>query len=149
MPTETNSNLLSASETLESEVRSYSRSFPVVFRTAIGAILEDEDGCEFIEFLIDDARRVATLYRPCQGLRYLLVAHRYSRPDGLLLTEDIDELASSVGSSSSDQTLVSAGQRSLGVYLFSLHEASMRPPRNLTSGSYNPTHSSKSSSANG
>ncbi|RVI61370.1 diaminobutyrate--2-oxoglutarate transaminase [Sinorhizobium meliloti] len=51
MPTETNSNSLSAFQTLESEVRSYSRSFPVVFRKAVGAILEDEDGCEFIDFL--------------------------------------------------------------------------------------------------
>ncbi|MQW24150.1 diaminobutyrate--2-oxoglutarate transaminase, partial [Sinorhizobium meliloti] len=51
MPAETNSNSLSAFETLESEVRSYSRSFPVVFRKAVGAILEDEDGCEFIDFL--------------------------------------------------------------------------------------------------
>jgi len=51
MPTETNSNSLSAFEALESEVRSYSRSFPVVFGKAAGAILEDEEGCEFIDFL--------------------------------------------------------------------------------------------------
>jgi hypothetical protein len=36
MPTESNSNSLSAFETPESEVRSYSRSFSVVFRKAIG-----------------------------------------------------------------------------------------------------------------
>ncbi|MDW9776389.1 diaminobutyrate--2-oxoglutarate transaminase [Sinorhizobium meliloti] len=51
MPTERNSNSLVAFETLESNVRSYSRSFPVVFRKAAGAMLEDEGGCEFIDFL--------------------------------------------------------------------------------------------------
>ncbi|MDK1378627.1 MULTISPECIES: diaminobutyrate--2-oxoglutarate transaminase [unclassified Sinorhizobium] len=44
-------NSLSAFETLESRVRSYSRSFPVVFKKAAGAILEDETGREFIDFL--------------------------------------------------------------------------------------------------
>ncbi|EPE93621.1 diaminobutyrate--2-oxoglutarate transaminase [Rhizobium grahamii] len=48
---ESSSNSLFAFETLESNVRSYSRSFPVVFRKAAGAILEDENGCEFIDFL--------------------------------------------------------------------------------------------------
>ncbi|RVE77290.1 aminotransferase class III-fold pyridoxal phosphate-dependent enzyme, partial [Sinorhizobium meliloti] len=51
MPPETNSNSLSAFESLESEVRSYSRSFPVVFGKAAGAILEDEKGSKFIDFL--------------------------------------------------------------------------------------------------
>ncbi|MCW1412950.1 diaminobutyrate--2-oxoglutarate transaminase [Rhizobium sp. 1AS11] len=51
MVQESSSNSLIAFETLESNVRSYSRSFPVVFRTAAGAILEDENGCEFIDFL--------------------------------------------------------------------------------------------------
>jgi len=51
MPPETNSNSLSAFEALESEVRSYSRSFPVVFGKAAGAILEDEKGSKFIDFL--------------------------------------------------------------------------------------------------
>ncbi|RWO82076.1 diaminobutyrate--2-oxoglutarate transaminase [Mesorhizobium sp.] len=51
MPQESSSNSLFAFETLESNVRSYSRSFPVVFRTAAGAILEDEDGREFVDFL--------------------------------------------------------------------------------------------------
>ncbi|RVI58032.1 diaminobutyrate--2-oxoglutarate transaminase [Sinorhizobium meliloti] len=51
MPIERNSNSLVAFEILESNVRSYSRSFPVVFRKAAGAILEDEGGCEFIDFL--------------------------------------------------------------------------------------------------
>ncbi|WP_404294856.1 diaminobutyrate--2-oxoglutarate transaminase (plasmid) [Microvirga sp. RSM25] len=48
---ESSSNSLFAFENLESNVRSYSRSFPVVFRKAAGAILEDENGCEFIDFL--------------------------------------------------------------------------------------------------
>ena len=51
MSQENSSNLLLAFETLESNVRSYSRFFPVVFRKAAGAILEDENGCEFIDFL--------------------------------------------------------------------------------------------------
>ncbi|MQX90425.1 aminotransferase class III-fold pyridoxal phosphate-dependent enzyme, partial [Sinorhizobium meliloti] len=51
MPTENNSNSLSAFETLESKVRSYSRSFPVVFRKAAGALLEDEKGSVYIDFL--------------------------------------------------------------------------------------------------
>ncbi len=37
--------------TYESDVRSYSRSFPVVFATAHGAILEDETGKEYVDFL--------------------------------------------------------------------------------------------------
>ncbi|ULJ74577.1 diaminobutyrate--2-oxoglutarate transaminase [Rhizobium gallicum] len=45
------SNSLIAFENHESNVRSYSRSFPVVFRKAAGAILEDENGCAFIDFL--------------------------------------------------------------------------------------------------
>lgn len=36
---------------LESNVRSYSRSFPTVFKRAQGAILEDEKGVEYIDFL--------------------------------------------------------------------------------------------------
>ncbi|MGX9121038.1 diaminobutyrate--2-oxoglutarate transaminase [Mesorhizobium sp. BHbsci] len=44
-------NSLSAFEQMESNVRSYSRSFPVVFRKAAGGILEDENGSEFIDFL--------------------------------------------------------------------------------------------------
>ncbi|PVE20307.1 diaminobutyrate--2-oxoglutarate transaminase [Microvirga sp. KLBC 81] len=51
MPQESSSNSLFAFESLESNVRSYSRSFPVVFRKAAGAILEDENGCKFIDFL--------------------------------------------------------------------------------------------------
>ncbi|APO70359.1 diaminobutyrate--2-oxoglutarate transaminase (plasmid) [Rhizobium gallicum] len=47
----TSFNSLTAFETLESNVRSYSRSFPVVFRKANGAILEDENGREFVDFL--------------------------------------------------------------------------------------------------
>ncbi|MFB9984800.1 diaminobutyrate--2-oxoglutarate transaminase [Mesorhizobium kowhaii] len=50
MPSGNNANLL-VFEGLESNVRSYSRSFPVVFRTASGAILKDEDGREFVDFL--------------------------------------------------------------------------------------------------
>lgn len=42
MPTERNFNPLFAFENMESNVRSYSRSFPVVFRKAVGALLEDE-----------------------------------------------------------------------------------------------------------
>ncbi|TCU32788.1 diaminobutyrate--2-oxoglutarate transaminase [Rhizobium azibense] len=48
---ESNCNSLVAFENLESNVRSYSRFFPVVFRKAAGAILEDENGREFIDFL--------------------------------------------------------------------------------------------------
>ncbi|SEI21485.1 diaminobutyrate aminotransferase apoenzyme [Rhizobium tibeticum] len=48
---ERQSNLLATFERLESNVRSYSRSFPVVFRKGAGAILEDENGCEYIDFL--------------------------------------------------------------------------------------------------
>ncbi|RUW53299.1 diaminobutyrate--2-oxoglutarate transaminase [Mesorhizobium sp. M1A.F.Ca.ET.072.01.1.1] len=44
-------NSLVVFENLESNVRSYSRSFPVVFRKAAGAILEDEEGREFVDFL--------------------------------------------------------------------------------------------------
>lgn len=38
-------------EQLESNVRSYSRSFPVVFATAQGSVLTDEGGKEYIDFL--------------------------------------------------------------------------------------------------
>ncbi|MER8798838.1 diaminobutyrate--2-oxoglutarate transaminase [Mesorhizobium sp. M0984] len=48
---DSSSRSLFAFEKLESNVRSYSRSFPVVFRKAAGAILEDENGFEFIDFL--------------------------------------------------------------------------------------------------
>lgn len=48
---ESSSNSLVTFETLESNVRSYSRTFPVVFKKAAGAILEDENSCEFIDFL--------------------------------------------------------------------------------------------------
>lgn len=51
MPQESSSNSLFTFESLESNVRAYSRSFPVVFRTAAGAILKDEDGREFVDFL--------------------------------------------------------------------------------------------------
>jgi diaminobutyrate-2-oxoglutarate transaminase len=51
MLNESDANSLAAFEDLESNVRSYSRSFPVVFRRAKGAILEDEKGFEFIDFL--------------------------------------------------------------------------------------------------
>lgn len=34
---------------MESNVRSYSRSFPVVFRKAVGALLEDEKGSVYID----------------------------------------------------------------------------------------------------
>ncbi|MFI5528775.1 aspartate aminotransferase family protein [Kitasatospora sp. NPDC051853] len=37
-------------ETLESEVRSYSRRFPAVFATARGAVLTDETGREYLDF---------------------------------------------------------------------------------------------------
>ncbi|KWV43519.1 diaminobutyrate--2-oxoglutarate transaminase [Rhizobium altiplani] len=48
---ENSSSSLVAFETLESNVRSYSRFFPAVFRKAAGAILEDENGRKFIDFL--------------------------------------------------------------------------------------------------
>lgn len=38
-------------ERMESEVRTYSRSFPVVFNKALNARLTDEDGREYIDFL--------------------------------------------------------------------------------------------------
>ena len=41
---------LHAFERLESEVRSYVRSFPVVFTRAVGATLEDESGRRYIDF---------------------------------------------------------------------------------------------------
>ncbi|MBN1455323.1 MAG: diaminobutyrate--2-oxoglutarate transaminase [Methanomicrobia archaeon] len=44
-------NASSTIERLESKVRSYCRDFPVVFNRARGAILEDEDGNEYIDFL--------------------------------------------------------------------------------------------------
>src|SRR5215207_5741612 len=37
-------------ETLESEVRSYCRSFPAVFERAVGAHLYDENGREYLDF---------------------------------------------------------------------------------------------------
>lgn len=37
-------------ENLESEVRSYIRSFPTIFKTAKGAILTDEQGVDYIDF---------------------------------------------------------------------------------------------------
>ncbi|MDX2388300.1 diaminobutyrate--2-oxoglutarate transaminase [Sinorhizobium medicae] len=51
MPTESNFNSLFAFENMESNVRSYSRSFPVVFRKAAGPLLEDEKGSVYIDFL--------------------------------------------------------------------------------------------------
>ena len=42
---------MSIFEQLESEVRAYSRSFPVVFETASGAFLRDEGGREYLDFL--------------------------------------------------------------------------------------------------
>ncbi|MGY5795168.1 diaminobutyrate--2-oxoglutarate transaminase len=51
MMEENSSNSLLAFETLESDVRSYSRNFPVVFTKAAGPILQDENGREFIDFL--------------------------------------------------------------------------------------------------
>ncbi|MER8646834.1 diaminobutyrate--2-oxoglutarate transaminase [Mesorhizobium sp. M1252] len=48
---ESGSNSLFTFENLESNVRSYARTFPVVFRKAVGAILEDENGFEFVDFL--------------------------------------------------------------------------------------------------
>ena len=35
----------------ESEVRSYCRRFPTVFRKALGSILYDDSGCEYVDFL--------------------------------------------------------------------------------------------------
>ncbi|WP_026616935.1 diaminobutyrate--2-oxoglutarate transaminase [Ensifer aridi] len=51
MSNESSSNSLYTFESLESNVRFYSRSFPVVFEKAAGAILHDENGREFIDFL--------------------------------------------------------------------------------------------------
>ncbi|MBI1181705.1 MAG: aminotransferase class III-fold pyridoxal phosphate-dependent enzyme, partial [Alphaproteobacteria bacterium] len=41
---------MSIFETLESEVRGYCRSFPVVFDRGSGARLWDEDGQEYLDF---------------------------------------------------------------------------------------------------
>jgi diaminobutyrate-2-oxoglutarate transaminase len=38
-------------QSLESEVRSYCRSFPAVFKEALGSYVKDEDGRRFIDFL--------------------------------------------------------------------------------------------------
>src|SRR5690606_26299649 len=35
---------------LESEVRSYSRSWPIVFDRAVGSVIYDEDGGEYLDF---------------------------------------------------------------------------------------------------
>jgi diaminobutyrate-2-oxoglutarate transaminase len=35
---------------IESEVRGYVRSFPVIFDRAIGSIMIDEDGTEYVDF---------------------------------------------------------------------------------------------------
>lgn len=51
MSNESKPNSLYVFESLESNVRFYSRSFPVVFGKAAGAILHDEKGCEFVDFL--------------------------------------------------------------------------------------------------
>lgn len=55
MSNESKSNSLYAFESLESNVRFYSRSFPVVFEKAAGAILHDESGREFIDFSLAQA----------------------------------------------------------------------------------------------
>ncbi len=44
-------NDFSSIDRLESKVRSYCRSFPVVFKRAQGSILEDEEGKKYIDFL--------------------------------------------------------------------------------------------------
>ncbi len=48
---DTNKNNLKPFEKLESEVRGYCRSFPVIFTSAKGAKLRDEEGNEYIDFL--------------------------------------------------------------------------------------------------
>ena len=44
-------NDISTINRLESKVRSYCRHFPVVFTRAVGSVLEDEEGNEYIDFL--------------------------------------------------------------------------------------------------
>ncbi len=44
-------NDFSTIDRLESKVRSYCRSFPVVFKRSQGAVLEDEEGKKYIDFL--------------------------------------------------------------------------------------------------
>ncbi|HWU05311.1 MAG TPA: diaminobutyrate--2-oxoglutarate transaminase, partial [Streptomyces sp.] len=46
----TTPHALSVFETLESEVRSYCRSWPAVFDRAQGAWLTDEDGHSYLDF---------------------------------------------------------------------------------------------------
>ena len=38
-------------ENMESQVRGYIRSFPVIFTTAKGSIMTDESGNDYIDFL--------------------------------------------------------------------------------------------------
>lgn len=49
-PRKANTVDLSVFSTMESEVRSYIRSFPTIFDTARGSILTDEEGREYIDF---------------------------------------------------------------------------------------------------
>jgi len=50
IPAESDSDPLQTFDRLESEVRSYCRSFPVVFESARGARLRDESGREYVDF---------------------------------------------------------------------------------------------------
>lgn len=80
MSNESKSNSLSAFESLESNVRFYSRSFPVVFGKAAGAILHDENGREFIDFLSGSGVLNYGHNDPC----LLDDAIRYLRSNGII-----------------------------------------------------------------
>lgn len=47
---EENTNKMNIFTQLESEVRSYSRSWPVVFDRAVGSVMYDESGAEYLDF---------------------------------------------------------------------------------------------------
>jgi len=82
---ENRSNSLSAFQTLESNVRSYSRFFPVVFKKAAGAVLEDETGREFIDFLSGAAVLNYGHNDPC----FLSDAIEYLQTNGIIHALDM------------------------------------------------------------
>ncbi|NRQ19179.1 diaminobutyrate--2-oxoglutarate transaminase [Ensifer sesbaniae] len=80
MSNKSKSNSLSAFESLESNVRFYSRSFPVVFAKATGAILHDESGREYIDFLSGSG----VLNYGHNDPHFLDEATRYLRSNGII-----------------------------------------------------------------
>ena len=74
---------------LESNVRSYCRSFPTVFRSARGATLVDEDDREFIDFF-SGAGALNYGHNPA-ALKQELI--RYLADDGVLHALDMSTTA--------------------------------------------------------